>query len=101
MKFTVAYRSDTTSDKAISALVAGWQQAGFEPTTQPITEDYFSTIADPRKAKGIDVFWSNWAPAWASGSTVLPPLFDSTINITAAGPGRDYGYFPTPSSTSR
>jgi peptide/nickel transport system substrate-binding protein len=24
---------------------------------------------------------------------VLPPLFDSTINITAAGPGRDYGYF--------
>ncbi len=93
VKFTIAYRSDPTSDKAIAALVAGWQQAGFEPTTKPITEDYFSTIADPTKAKGIDVFWSNWAPAWASGSTVLPPLFDSTINVTKAGPGRDYGYF--------
>ncbi len=93
VKFTIAYRSDPTADKAISALVAGWQQAGFEPTTKPITEDYFSTIADPAKASGIDVFWSNWAPAWASGSTVLPPLFDSTINITKAGPGRDYGYY--------
>jgi peptide/nickel transport system substrate-binding protein len=93
VKFTVAYRSDTTSDKAMAALVASWRQAGFEPQTKPITENYFATISDPRQAKGIDVFWSNWAPAWASGSTVLPPLFDSTINITAAGPGRDYGYF--------
>ena len=24
---------------------------------------------------------------------MLPPLFDSSINITAAGPGRDYGYW--------
>ena len=24
---------------------------------------------------------------------MLPPLFDSTINITRAGPGRDYGYW--------
>ncbi|MGG5261044.1 ABC transporter substrate-binding protein [Phycicoccus avicenniae] len=93
VKFTVAYRSDPTSDKAMAALVAGWRQAGFEPTTKPVTENYFSTIADPRQAEGIDVFWSNWAPAWASGSTVLPPLFDSSINLTAAGPGRDYGYF--------
>ncbi|MBM6400850.1 ABC transporter substrate-binding protein [Phycicoccus sonneratiae] len=91
--FTVAYRSDPTADKAMAALVAGWRQAGFDPQTKPVTEDYFSTIADPRTAEGVDVFWSNWAPAWASGSTVLPPLFDSAINITASGPGRDYGYF--------
>ncbi|WP_299440680.1 ABC transporter substrate-binding protein [uncultured Phycicoccus sp.] len=93
VKFTIAYRSDPTSDKAVAALVAGWQQAGFEPETRPIADDYFSTIADPDAAEEIDVFWSNWAPAWASASTVLPPLFDSTINLTDAGPGRDYGYF--------
>jgi peptide/nickel transport system substrate-binding protein len=91
--FTVAYRSDPTSDKAMAALVAGWREAGFEPTATPVTEDYFSTISSPEAAKEVDVFWSNWAPAWASGSTVLPPLFDSSINVTAAGPGRDYGYW--------
>lgn len=93
VEFTVAYRSDPTSDKAIAALVAGWQQAGFVPETKPITDEYFATIADPEARKGVDVFWSNWAPAWASASTILPPLFDSTINLTSAGPGRDYGYF--------
>jgi len=91
--FTVAYRSTPTSDKAMAALVAGWREAGFEPTTMPITEDYFQVISDPEAADEIDLFWSNWAPAWASASTVLPPLFDSSINITSAGPGRDYGYW--------
>lgn len=94
--FTVAYRSDPTSDKAIAALVASWRRAGFAPTTRPITDSYFSTISDPKSAAGIDLFWSNWAPAWASASTILPPLFDSSINLTAAGPGRDYGYFADP-----
>jgi peptide/nickel transport system substrate-binding protein len=91
--FTVAYRSTPTSDKAMAALVAGWREAGFDPTTEPVTEDYFQAISDPDATDGIDLFWSNWAPAWASASTVLPPLFDSTINITSAGPGRDYGYW--------
>ena len=47
----------------------------------------------PELADQVDVFWSNWAPAWASASTILPPLFDSSINITKVGPGRDYGYW--------
>ncbi|QKE83944.1 ABC transporter substrate-binding protein [Arthrobacter sp. NEB 688] len=93
VEFTLAYRSDPTADKAVAALVAGWRQAGFAPTLKPITESYFSTIAEKSAVDDYDLFWSNWAPAWPSGSTVLPPLFDSTINITAEGPGRDYGYF--------
>lgn len=96
VSFTIAYRSTPTSDKAIAALVAGWRLAGFEPKTRPITDDYFTAISDPRIAAQVDVFWSNWAPAWASASTVLPPLFDSSINITTAGPGRDYGYWTDP-----
>ena len=93
MPFTVAYRSNPTADKAMAALVAGWRLAGFEPTTRPITEDYFTAISDPKLAAEVDLFWSNWAPAWASASTILPPLFDSSINITKVGPGRDYGYW--------
>jgi peptide/nickel transport system substrate-binding protein len=39
------------------------------------------------------VFWANWAPAWPSASTVIPPLFDSRLNLTANGTGRDLGGF--------
>jgi peptide/nickel transport system substrate-binding protein len=91
--FTVAYRSNPTADKAMAALVAGWRVAGFAPTTRPIADDYFTTISSPALAGEVDLFWSNWAPAWASASTILPPLFDSSINITKVGPGRDYGYW--------
>lgn len=89
----VAYRSSPTADKAMAALVTGWRDAGFAPELRPIANDYFTTITQLRAAKDHDVFWSNWAPAWASASTVLPALFDSTINLSSAGPGRDYGYF--------
>ncbi len=70
-----------------------WRLAGFDPTTKPLTDDYFTAISDPKIGAQVDLFWSNWAPAWASASTVLQPLFDSSINLTSAGPGRDYGYW--------
>lgn len=87
----VAYRSGPASAKAMEALAAGWRAAGFEPTLVPIDDAYFATISAPGATSAYDVFWSNWSPAWGSASTVLPPLFDSTFNITAAGTGRDYG----------
>ncbi|KGN43111.1 ABC transporter substrate-binding protein [Knoellia aerolata] len=92
----VAYRSSPVADKAMAALVAGWTDAGFAPTLSPLEDEYFSTIAQPAAATAYDVFWSNWAPAWASASTILPALFDSTVNLSGGGPGRDYGYFADP-----
>jgi peptide/nickel transport system substrate-binding protein len=89
----VAYRSSPVADKAMASLVAGWTEAGFAPRLTPLEDEYFTTITQPAAATSYDVFWSNWAPAWASASTILPALFDSSINLTAAGPGRDYGYF--------
>lgn len=89
----VAYRKSPVADKAMAALVAGWTEAGFAPKLTPLGDEYFTTISQPEAASSYDVFWSNWAPAWASASTILPALFDTSINITAAGPGRDYGYF--------
>lgn len=89
----VAYRSSPTMDTAMKALAAGWTAAGFAVELQPIAEDYFTVIAAPERAQETDVFWSNWAADWNSASTVLPPLFDSRLNITEQGSGRNYGYF--------
>jgi len=89
----VAYRSSPTMDTALAALVAGWEKAGFAVELQPITERYFATISAAERADQTDVFWSNWAADWNSASTVLPPLFDSRLNISDGGSGRNYGYF--------
>jgi peptide/nickel transport system substrate-binding protein len=93
VKIRVAYRSTPTADKAMAALRNGWEEAGFAVTLQPVEKDYFTTIADPDRKKETDDFWANWAPAWPSASTVLPPLFDSRLNLTSGGAGRDYGWF--------
>ncbi|KGN39447.1 ABC transporter substrate-binding protein [Knoellia subterranea KCTC 19937] len=92
----VAYRSSPVADKAMASLVAGWTEAGFAPTVTPLKDEYFTTISRPEAAGAYDVFWSNWAPVGASASTIFPALFDSSINVSAAGPGRDYGYFNDP-----
>jgi peptide/nickel transport system substrate-binding protein len=92
----VAYRSSPTADKAMAALVNGWEAAGFAVTLQPIDKDYFAAISDPARLKVTDVFWANWAPAWPSASTVIPPLFDSRLNLTGTSNGRDVGGFADP-----
>ena len=49
----------------------------------------------PDRTDQTDVFWANWAPAWPSASTVLPPLFDSRINLhRRAATAATIGGFP-------
>ncbi|KQU70856.1 hypothetical protein ASC58_03565 [Phycicoccus sp. Root101] len=93
VKITVAYRSTPTADKAMAALLNGWERAGFQVTLQPIEKDYFSAASRPGRAADTDVFWANWAPAWPAASTVIPPLFDSRLNLSDSGTGRDLGAF--------
>jgi peptide/nickel transport system substrate-binding protein len=96
VKVRVAYRSSPTADKAMAALVNGWESAGFAVTLQPVDKDYFTTISDPARGKVTDVFWANWAPAWPSAGTVIPPLFDSRLNLSSTSNGRDVGGFADP-----
>jgi peptide/nickel transport system substrate-binding protein len=97
VKIRVAYRSTPTADKAMAALVNGWEEAGFAVEPQPLAKDYFSTVSQPGRTRKTDVFWANWAPAWPSASTVIPPLFDSRLNLTSGGgTGRDLGGFSDP-----
>jgi peptide/nickel transport system substrate-binding protein len=81
----------------MAALSNGWQDAGFDVKLQPIAKNYFETISAPAQLAKTDVFWANWAPAWPSASTVIPPLFDSRLNLTSSGTGRDFGGFTDPS----
>jgi peptide/nickel transport system substrate-binding protein len=80
-----------TSDKAAAALAAGWKKAGFKVTLDPLTETYYDVINKPT-ADG-DVFWGGWGADWPSPATVLPPLFDSRINLTSNSNGQDYGNY--------
>ncbi len=89
----VAYRSTPMANKAMAALAASWRNGGFAVTLAPIKEDYFHTISAAGQLAKYDVFWANWAPDWPSASTVIPPLFDSRINLSRSGTGRDYGGF--------
>jgi peptide/nickel transport system substrate-binding protein len=93
VKIRVAYRSTPTADKAMAALSNGWEDAGFTVELQPVGKDYFESISRPGQTRRTDVFWANWAPAWPSASTVIPPLFDSRLNLTSSGTGRDLGGF--------
>ena len=90
---TVAYRQSDVADTAFASLKAGWERAGFVVTLAPITTDYYATIGSPAAATKYDVFRASWSADWPSGSTVIPSTFDSRVNVTAAGPGQDYGYF--------
>jgi len=90
IKYTYSGGSPTT-DKAASALAAGWEKAGFKVTLDPLSETYYDVINKP-SADG-DVFWGGWGADWPSISTVIPPLFDSRINLTSASNGQDYGNY--------
>jgi len=90
IKFT--YDGGTpTSDKQAAALKDGWEKAGFKVSLDPLTETYYDVIQKPNADS--DVIWGGWGADWPSVSTVIPPLFDSRINLTSASNGQDYGNY--------
>src|SRR3954447_16777424 len=82
---------DLTADKAASALKEGWEKAGFDVTLDPLGAEYFDAVAKPDAP--VDVAWGAWGADWPSIGTVLPPLFDSRINLTARSNGNDTGNY--------
>ena len=52
---------------------------------------YYDTIQKP--GSDSDLIWGGWGADWPSVSTVIPPLFDSRINISKASNGQDYGNY--------
>jgi len=90
IKFT--YSGGTpTSDKQAAALKAGWEKAGFKVELDPLTDTYYDVVQKPDA--NFDVTWGGWGADWPSIGTVIPPLFDSRINLTANSNGQDYGNY--------
>jgi peptide/nickel transport system substrate-binding protein len=92
IKLTYPIGSDAT-DKAFAALKATYDEAGFEVTLDGLDPSgpYYDTIQKP--GSDSDLIWGGWGPDWPSISTVIPPLFDSRINISKASNGQDYGNY--------
>lgn len=94
VKIKVTYRKNDTMDKIFAGLKTGWDAAGFDTELIGIPADqYYGTLQSPDSATKYDAYWAGWGADWPSGSTVIPSLLDSRVNISAGGPGQDYGYF--------
>jgi peptide/nickel transport system substrate-binding protein len=97
IKFT--YSGGTpTSDKQAGALKEGWEKAGFKVQLDPLTDTYYDIVQKPNA--DFDVTWGGWGADWPSIATVIPPLFDSRINLTANSNGQDYGNYKNPEINS-
>ena len=94
VKINVTYRKNDTNDKVFSGLKTGWDAAGFETNLIGIPADqYYGTLQSPDSATKYDVSWAGWDADYPSASTVIPQLLDSRSQISAGGPGQDYGYY--------
>jgi len=82
-----------TTDKQAAALKAGWQKAGFNVTLEGLTDTYYDVIQNPANAAKYDITWAGWGADWPNASTVIPPLFDSRVNLSSASNGSDYGWY--------
>jgi peptide/nickel transport system substrate-binding protein len=92
IKFTYPIGSDA-NEKAFAALKATYDEAGFNVTLDGLDPSgpYYETIQKP--GSDSDLIWGGWGADWPSISTVIPPLFDSRINLTKASNGQDYGNY--------
>jgi peptide/nickel transport system substrate-binding protein len=92
IKFTYPIGSDAF-DKAVAALKASFDEAGFDVTLDGLdpTGPYYDQIQQP--GSDSDLIWAGWASDWPSISTVIPPLFDSRINLTKTSNAQDYGNY--------
>jgi peptide/nickel transport system substrate-binding protein len=98
---TVAYRKGAPADNAMAALKQGWQNAGFSVTLVGIEKDYFTNIASVAKSGHYDVMWAVGSAQWPSGSSVIPSLFDSRLNLSDSLSGQDYGRFDSPAFSDK
>jgi peptide/nickel transport system substrate-binding protein len=72
----LAFRNSSLRRRLVATVVEAYQQAGIQVIPEPLDPaTYYSTgIGDP--ANDYDMMLAGWIPDWASGSAVLPALFD-------------------------
>ncbi len=92
VKIKYTYSGGTpTSDNQAAALKDAWDKVGFETELDPLEDTYYSVIQKPDA--DFDVTSAGWGADWPSIGTVIPPLFDSRINLTPESNQNDYGNY--------
>lgn len=79
---------------AFAALKDTYDQAGFDVTLDGLdpATNYYPTVQNP--GSDSDLIYGGWGADWPSINTVIPPLFDSRINLTSkTSNGQDYGNY--------
>jgi peptide/nickel transport system substrate-binding protein len=89
-----------TTDAQASALKAALDKAGFKVTLEGLSDTYYDVVQNPSNAAKYDLTWASWGADWPNASTVIPPLFDSRVNLSAASNGQDYGWYANPKINS-
>jgi peptide/nickel transport system substrate-binding protein len=87
-----------TTDAQASSLKAALEKAGFTVKLEGLTDTYYDVIQNPSNASKYDLTWASWGADWPNASTVVPPLFDSRVNLSAASNGQDYGWYQSNSA---
>jgi peptide/nickel transport system substrate-binding protein len=82
-----------TTDAEASSLKAALDKAGFKVTLEGLTDTYYDVIQNPSNNQKYDLTWAGWGADWPNASTVVPPLFDSRVNLSSASNGQDYGWY--------
>lgn len=91
---TLIYPGGTpTSAKGAAALKGGWEKAGFAVTANGLTDTFGDVIRNPADVNKYDVVMAGWGADWPNASTVIPPLFDSRVNLSEGSNGQDIGYY--------
>jgi peptide/nickel transport system substrate-binding protein len=86
------------TDAQASSLKAALEKAGFKVTLEGLGDTYYDVIQNPSNASKYDLTWAGWGADWPNASTVIPPLFDSRVNLSAASNGQDYGWYQSNSA---
>jgi peptide/nickel transport system substrate-binding protein len=88
------------TDAQASSLKAAYEKAGFSVTLEGLGDTYYDVIQNPSNASKYDLTWAGWGADWPNASTVIPPLFDSRVNLSASSNGQDYGWYQSNSANT-
>jgi peptide/nickel transport system substrate-binding protein len=74
---SLAYLDSATTRRLVATVVEAYQLAGIQVVPHPFNDFgayYNRGIGDPRNQ--FDLMFFAWVPDWASGSAIIPALFD-------------------------
>ncbi len=92
-KLVYAYANTATGQKYATNVKNSLEKAGFQIVLKSIdSSNYYTEIGKDKNA--YDLYRAGWGSDWPSGSTIIPPLFNSKL-IAPAG-NSTYSYIKEP-----